>query len=218
MKRLATIFVCSIPGIALWFLSAHGPAANAAAPGSNGWTSVWGAESNSLSAGFLYRDVAIHIGELTNWPGVLGYCSLTIRNISSNQVGVWLPPSRQRDEFIVTDGQGRTVSRTDLGQAAGTVSETNAVVYAREASRKLYAWMRLDSHAQTDYQSVVDGIDTTDFGKFFRITNAGDYTITRYARVCFVGTNSVLMAVVLPPVSMPLRVVGDKDPGKAGAP
>ena len=179
------------------------------------WHDAWGAESNSLRAGLTYSGPEIRIDAGTGQ--LLGSCALTITNVSAGRVNFFFPPAGERDEFVVTGLQGDAVARTKVGYALGTPI-TNSVIHTWEANRMGYARSWLGPGEGEYYENTFGGLNTLDLGKFFCLTNPGQYKLTRFAKVCFADTNGVLRTITLPPVSMPLRVVGDRDPGKTRSP
>ena len=123
------------------------------------------------------------------------------------------PPWKQADEFIITDANGRPVPKTDEGKSLGPPLGAPALLPWAQWRHAGYVPDGLEPRGDVTYV-VVHGeaekhpLGTLDLHRYFCLTNPGSYKLTRLARVCFPDTNGSLRIVVLPPVTVPVRVVG----------
>jgi hypothetical protein len=84
------------------------------------------------------------------------------------------------------------------------------VIHRRDWNHRGYLLRSLRPGEDDFYGNVVDGDhDSTEITRYFCLTKPGAYTLTRQARIFFADTNGVLNLVVMPPVSVPVRVFGD---------
>src|SRR5262249_49685506 len=142
---------------------------------------IWGASSNSLCAGIYCPGGTIRLNAKTG--AVLTNYSLAIGNISTGKIHFFWPPPDQRDDFVLTDAKSGTVPKTPLGQAFGR-SGTAEAVRIHEWKRKKYVpyWLEPKSDALYDF-TIKPEERIFNLRRYFYVTNRGDYTLTRYARV-----------------------------------
>ena len=168
---------------------------------------IWGSQSNSLRAGLYCPEGVVRID--ANSGKALSQDSLAIGNVSTNKVFFfWLQPD-QRDDFIVTDSQGKVVPKTPRGESLWRPIDKGKSTLAAGWSRKGYVLFSLRPGDHSLYDWATDrGKSVFSLGNYFCLTNPGDYRLTRHAWVCFRQTNGVLKPVELPPVTVPVRVEG----------
>jgi hypothetical protein len=94
-----------------------------ASPGDRSTGLFWGATSNGLKAGIFCDGPEIQVEPESG--KLLGRPCLTLTNVTTKEIRFYLPPAKERDEFILTDAQGRLVPKTSAGKLLGLPVSTN---------------------------------------------------------------------------------------------
>jgi hypothetical protein len=168
-----------------------------------------------VCAGFYCEEQVIRIEAETGRTLARG--SLALTNLSTNRIEFFFPPAAQRDELILKDSEGRMVPRTHEGETIGI--SLPAVLERHEWKKPGYFLFWLEPRQDYEYLVSLAGSgdansrSTMNLGRYFCITNPGTYELTRYARICFRGTNYTLNPIVLPPVSIPVLVERRREGG-----
>jgi hypothetical protein len=159
---------------------------------------VWGASSNGLRAGIFCPKGKIDVDSKSG--ANLTEASLVIGSVVTNKIYFYLPKAGHQDRLELTDQSGASVPRTPAGEAAWLGPPDDPV-----KSRKGYAtcWLKPGDH-------IIYGIDSKhgdlNLSARFFLTNLGSYTLSRRAYICIEETNGLLRPILLPPVSVPVRV------------
>jgi hypothetical protein len=164
----------------------------------------WGGPSNSLRAGICCDLGEVRISAKTGKH--LTHDALSITNTSAARVTFFWPPPDQRVELSITNARGESVLKTQLGRSRLTPGELSPIP-VRRWSHLNYARSDLEAWGDSDYDFGLPPSGVLDLSRYFYLTNPGEYRLTYRARICFADTNGMLQLTVMPPVTVPVRVV-----------